>query len=144
MYQGALSAYEQIRQRNIAENQAVMERLGLLNSSASLALVNPSVVTQRQGMTRNPTSMPFEMPQRHPHMHVKSSKRKLDELIDLPQKKSSEKLVVGDCSICLSLPSRICFIPCGHLCACSECSKKIAECPICREDILGKMTVYAS
>ncbi len=42
------------------------------------------------------------------------------------------------CSICYINEIRILFKPCNHLCVCSECSKKIDSCPICRMVINSK------
>lgn len=41
-----------------------------------------------------------------------------------------------DCSICISEPKTLIFVPCGHFCSCNTCSSKIKnKCPICRSDI---------
>ena len=59
----------------------------------------------------------------------------------------------GDkCIICLSNPFEILFQPCGHICACQDCSRKLYEksssfgtkCPICRTVINGSQRIYLS
>ena len=44
---------------------------------------------------------------------------------------------VGSCAICLDAPLTHVFVPCGHMCACQECSKKVIrkqrKCPICKQ-----------
>lgn len=51
---------------------------------------------------------------------------------------------IGDCVVCLSIPSNIIFIPCGHMCVCNECYqglKKIKNCcPLCRRNITKVIT----
>ena len=40
------------------------------------------------------------------------------------------------CVVCLDLPRNTCFFPCGHICVCFACSKRISsKCPICRATI---------
>ena len=43
------------------------------------------------------------------------------------------------CSVCFTNRSNIIFIPCGHLCMCTECNNRCAQynmsfCPICRSN----------
>jgi len=40
------------------------------------------------------------------------------------------------CIICFTRPKSHVAIPCGHLCACSSCSARMEQCPICRERVL--------
>ena len=41
------------------------------------------------------------------------------------------------CVICLDAEKIMCFVPCGHICMCEECSKNdIETCPICRGDVI--------
>jgi len=41
------------------------------------------------------------------------------------------------CAICLEAPQTHVFLPCGHVCACQQCSKRIMDkkkkCPICNQ-----------
>lgn len=43
-------------------------------------------------------------------------------------------------NITFSLQCQIIFVPCGHLCCCSQCSLTVSECPLCRTDIERKIT----
>lgn len=45
---------------------------------------------------------------------------------------SSFTTTTGNCCICLTSPSNIALLPCGHLCLCKECSSCISKCPLCR------------
>ena len=46
---------------------------------------------------------------------------------------------MDDCIICLENKKSIIFGPCGHLYACTACSKLVKQCPICRNDITTKI-----
>ena len=45
----------------------------------------------------------------------------------------------GDCVICLSVPSLVAFVPCGHRCVCLSCNTELKKnrynCPVCRAAI---------
>ncbi|XP_063402386.1 E3 ubiquitin-protein ligase XIAP-like [Mytilus trossulus] len=45
------------------------------------------------------------------------------------------------CKICLENKVNVVFLPCGHICACSDCSPAIRKCAICREFIKNVMKV---
>lgn len=46
-----------------------------------------------------------------------------------------------ECGICLENTSELMiFVPCGHYCACSECSLRISKCPMCRSGIVNRIT----
>jgi hypothetical protein len=61
------------------------------------------------------------------------------------------------CSVCLTKPKNMLFLPCKHLCACSECAGRIMrpvpggggkaakepQCPICRVPVKEVLDVYA-
>lgn len=40
-----------------------------------------------------------------------------------------------ECNICMVEEKTQVFVPCGHYYTCGECSKKLRECPMCRESI---------
>lgn len=50
--------------------------------------------------------------------------------------------VKNECKVCLSYAARIAFMPCGHLCCCSDCSKNLTKCPVCRHNIVHRMVIY--
>jgi len=66
----------------------------------------------------------------------KSLEEKIEEL-----KQQIE--TVRTCVLCIDLEKNIKF-NCGHVVACSECAKKISDCPVCREPITKRETVYLS
>lgn len=38
----------------------------------------------------------------------------------------------GVCVVCLSAPSSMVFVSCGHLCCCPGCCRTLNKCPVCR------------
>lgn len=44
-----------------------------------------------------------------------------------------------DCSVCLCSEKDTVFLPCGHFHTCSECSKMVSNCPICRIPICNRI-----
>ena len=55
--------------------------------------------------------------------------------------KRDEKLL---CKICFNSENNVVFLPCGHNCACLDCSNKCDQCPICRGRIKDKLKIYKS
>ena len=49
---------------------------------------------------------------------------------EIPEQGSEEG--AGTCVICLERDSDSVFQACGHLCTCSDCSRTLTRCPICR------------
>lgn len=49
-----------------------------------------------------------------------------------------------ECCVCLSLPRRVVFMPCKHLCTCETCgmANQLVHCPMCRQRIKSRMQVY--
>ena len=47
-----------------------------------------------------------------------------------------------DCAICWDRASAVVLIPCGHLCACEQCARKVTACPICRTAISQNIRVF--
>ena len=45
----------------------------------------------------------------------------------------------AECVICMSVPKNVVFVPCYHYYCCTECSKIIVNCPICRIKITNKI-----
>jgi len=39
------------------------------------------------------------------------------------------------CKICLDRDSCMVFLPCGHMCACLDCTQRLKQCPLCRRKI---------
>lgn len=49
--------------------------------------------------------------------------------------------LVSECVICMDHPSKIIFLPCGHLCCCPNCEQSVELCPMCRGKIERRIKV---
>ena len=59
------------------------------------------------------------------------------------KKASTPSKHLGSCAICFEAPKTHVFVPCGHVCACKQCSMRVMaknkKCPICNK--VSKMTM---
>ena len=49
--------------------------------------------------------------------------------------------VEADCVVCLERASCVVLLPCGHVCACIVCAAQLETCPMCRSDVLSKISL---
>jgi hypothetical protein len=55
---------------------------------------------------------------------------------------SNEDLIEATrCRVCFDKKKCIVFLPCGHLCTCSDCAAAVKKCPICRIYIRGTIKI---
>ena len=47
-----------------------------------------------------------------------------------------------ECVICMAQRRSVLLLPCKHLCVCSTCSASVTACPLCRETISSKTSVF--
>jgi len=71
----------------------------------------------------------------------------ISSIAAIQQDRREEKLRHKECAICFSEKKCCAFVPCGHLCVCSNCAELIIEetsptCPICREPVESHFRVY--
>ena len=61
---------------------------------------------------------------------------------------TTDAAAAGECKICFDAPINTVLLPCGHLCVCLECSKRLVGssrvCPICRTKIRKVVRTYAA
>ncbi|XP_050344817.1 E3 ubiquitin-protein ligase rififylin [Nymphalis io] len=48
------------------------------------------------------------------------------------------------CKICMAAPLECVLLECGHIAACTACSKQLAECPICRQYVVRAVRFFRS
>lgn len=48
------------------------------------------------------------------------------------------------CVVCMAKPVSTCFIPCGHVCCCQDCSGKLQtlHCPVCRAGVSRVQAIF--
>ncbi|XP_076818324.1 E3 ubiquitin-protein ligase XIAP-like isoform X2 [Clavelina lepadiformis] len=68
---------------------------------------------------------------------MEEEKKKMEE----EKKKTEEE---KKCKICLDQMADVVFVPCGHLCSCTECAQALRKCPICRMKIEKSIRTYMS
>lgn len=58
---------------------------------------------------------------------------------------AAERLPLEDCcKICMAAPLECVLLECGHIAACTACSKQLAECPICRQYVVRAVRFFRS
>lgn len=60
---------------------------------------------------------------------------------DDPSAPPIETFQSTECVICLEKKCDIIFLPCGHLCCCSNCEPAMTSCPLCRAPISQKVKI---
>eukprot|EP01087_Luapelamoeba_hula_P010996 TRINITY_DN294_c0_g2_i2.p1 TRINITY_DN294_c0_g2~~TRINITY_DN294_c0_g2_i2.p1 ORF type:complete len:207 (+),score=27.23 TRINITY_DN294_c0_g2_i2:82-702(+) len=56
---------------------------------------------------------------------------------------ASEQATQKECLVCFDENTRdTVFVPCGHLVACMNCAKALAQCPLCRQPVSHCLKVY--
>lgn len=73
-------------------------------------------------------------------MEINDSSRSVQE--SSASKSSSSE---GDlCKICMESLIECVLLDCGHMCSCIKCGKQLAECPICRQNVVRVVRVFKS
>lgn len=50
---------------------------------------------------------------------------------------------VSECSVCLSNPKDVVFIPCRHVAVCRECNNMVTKCPLCRLNVRSYTVIHS-
>ncbi|XP_076263957.1 E3 ubiquitin-protein ligase LRSAM1-like isoform X4 [Rhynchophorus ferrugineus] len=64
-----------------------------------------------------------------------------EEAASAPLLKDLVPVDAVECVICMDNQCHIIFLPCGHLCCCSNCAISVVGCPLCRTVIDRKITM---
>lgn len=62
-----------------------------------------------------------------------------------PSQSHESPCAPGECIVCLDKAASHIVVPCGHQCLCSDCAIAIegTKCPVCRQEVLHCMRVFA-
>lgn len=72
-----------------------------------------------------------------PEMEAPSSVVPTAPLLQWDEKKS-------ECVVCMEQEAQMIFLPCGHVCCCQTCCKRLQTCPLCRRDITQHIRIFYS
>ncbi|XP_072208663.1 E3 ubiquitin-protein ligase LRSAM1 isoform X1 [Excalfactoria chinensis] len=50
----------------------------------------------------------------------------------------------SECVVCMEQEAQMIFLPCGHVCCCQTCCKRLQTCPLCRRDIAQHVRIFYS
>lgn len=51
---------------------------------------------------------------------------------------------ISECVVCMEMEAQAIFLPCGHVCCCTNCGDALQTCPLCRRDISQRIRIYQS
>ncbi|CAG9821962.1 unnamed protein product [Phaedon cochleariae] len=58
-------------------------------------------------------------------------------------KETPENMPVQElCKLCMDAPLDCVLLECGHIATCTDCGKKLAECPICRQYVVRVVRIF--
>lgn len=66
----------------------------------------------------------------------------LDIISDITQSKRKRETEEELCVVCMEKEKDRLFLPCNHMCCCSDCAENIRKCPLCRVRLTRKHKVY--
>jgi len=67
--------------------------------------------------------------------NVKEEKKLIDKKEEIGSYNIDKEIDKGYCVICFDTKTNTVCVPCGHMCMCFECSKKVKDvCPVCRSN----------
>lgn len=48
------------------------------------------------------------------------------------------------CKICMDAAINCVLLECGHMVTCTQCGRRLAECPICRQNVVRAVHIFRS
>eukprot|EP00092_Neocalanus_flemingeri_P026435 GFUD01028656.1.p1 GENE.GFUD01028656.1~~GFUD01028656.1.p1 ORF type:complete len:116 (-),score=34.37 GFUD01028656.1:226-573(-) len=84
------------------------------------------------------TVEPMAKKMERPNSLVQTATSKLEGL----QKEVENLKEARNCKICMEREASIVFLPCGHLCCCTNCAPALQICAVCRSPIQGLVRTF--
>lgn len=108
----------------------------LLSAVSSVGLNNEE--TERSSSSANIASTSSAVPDESPPMDTGASTCESKPPTDERRLKNVE------CKICMAEEVGVVFLPCGHLLSCVMCAPAMVTCPLCRQQICGRVRTFLS
>lgn len=125
--------FESIEENRRLESQVTQLLLSAVSSVGLNAEENEQASSSG---TTNVASTSTAVPEEQSLKHVE----------DDPQKSPSDerRLKNVECKICMAEEVGVVFLPCGHLLSCVMCAPAMVACPLCRQQIRGRVRTFLS
>ena len=110
-----------------ATAKAAAEKAAAEKATASAKAAAEKAVAERV-VAAATAAVPLDKPPSPPVTSLAASQ------FDTGRPAAPESTIGGQttCIVCFVNPKTHAAVPCGHLCACGECSARLRECPVCR------------
>ena len=60
----------------------------------------------------------------------------------LAEAAEEERQKRAECAVCFSAARTIAFDPCGHIACCNACALQVGQCPVCKQGIQRRVSVF--
>lgn len=108
----------------------------LLSAVSSVGLINEENERASSSTSTNVASTSTAVPEEQMPASIEDESTKLP--IDERRLKNVE------CKICMAEEVGVVFLPCGHLLSCVMCAPAMVTCPLCRQQIRGRVRTFLS
>jgi len=148
---GRLDNSNGLNTKTTATEKVPLKKERRLPSLRNLFVKKPSPNVEVQELKKKVKVLEIDK-QRQLHRKENELSEQLDKTSTLKSKLKNLEMTNNElkesvptpCTICLENPTDCTFLPCGHLCTCMTCSKRITSCPLCRGAISQKVKVFKS
>lgn len=108
----------------------------LLSAVSSVGLSNEEA--ERASSSANVASTSSAVPDESPPLATTGDSK-------LPTSPNDERRLKNvECKICMAEEVGVVFLPCGHLLSCVMCAPAMVTCPLCRQQIRGRVRTFLS
>ena len=128
-------------EKNADVKKAFVQETPLMAAAAGVARGGPNEQNFQQCIELLNPRLPAPIPHVIPALQVKREREgAIAAAGDAP---SAKRVKSGECVICLSKSAEVAFLPCGHLCVCSDCvSRAKKHCPMCQKQFTSYAKIF--